>query len=483
MAETRRQILGITRRIPACVISYFRELLSGDTGGLQVSFTMANLKAIPKGLNPEETLALVKRMSTFYENGLPVPKSLQAKEVPEQIVNIRRAAEEIRKFKSLCEYDELPEELAVLADRMLSSQVIDDRLAENCFKETLLPQIATACRNLVTGGSQRVATAERKLSEANASPEAHIDNPESTSPQSKSTNPEVTDEDDPEYSEDKSGHETQEDQCVEMNTAEDERVIPIGRSSTARKSKRTFTPDDDAHTSADALYAYDAENVETVDALAKEWLPIGWHLIQGTYETFVQQDDRWKCVQSKADLVLTEIPSHENNEDWIKHLVIHMGRAMKLTGVCHMFCSHLQFAKVYTAAIQEGMQMMPYPMLYVWDSTKIRKRTLSQHPQEGGRCAAVFWRSPDKNTKHHYSPIRKYPNSQTPPWTNFVTNVQPPSESLATIDGIQLKVQVLTQDLMKFILEQWCTPAGFCYNPRSGAMSAGLACLISEFST
>lgn len=30
---------------------------------------------------------------------------------------------------------------------------------------------------------------------------------------------------------------------------------------------------------------------------------------------------------------------------------------------------------------------------------------------------------------------------------------------------------------MKFVMEQWCKPGGLCYNPMSGAMSTGEACL------
>lgn len=213
-----------------------------------------------------------------------------------------------------------------------------------------------------------------------------------------------------------------------------------------------------------------------MDDLASSVLPMGWRFVKASYESFAKQDDRWRSVEGKEDLVLTEVPRDENNEDWIRQLVTHAGRAMKLTGVCHMFCTCLQFSKIFSAVNQEGMEMMQYPMIYIEDCTKTKKRTLSQRPQESNRCAAVFWRSPDKATRHHYSFSNRYPNSSTPAWTNIVTNVEVRSERLLTLDGVEVKVQVFAKDLMTFVLEQWCAPAGLCYNPRAKGMTAGLAC-------
>lgn len=165
MGETRRQVLGVSRKLPSCVIDYFRVLISQNTKDLQVAFTMATLKAIPKKVLPQECLALMKRIAKYYETCLPVPNPLHAKSVPYQLVTIRIAVNEIDKFKKLCEYDEIPEELNTMTERMLTTQIMDDDLADNATREVLFSPLVKACENLVTGGSQRLAIAERKISE------------------------------------------------------------------------------------------------------------------------------------------------------------------------------------------------------------------------------------------------------------------------------------------------------------------------------
>lgn len=115
-----------------------------------------------------------------------------------------------------------------------------------------------------------------------------------------------------------------------------------------------------------------------MDELTRKWLPLGWNLVNASHETFLRQDERWKLVQGKADLVMTQVPADQHNDEWIKQMVNHCGMAMKLTGVCHMFCTHIQYAKIHAAACDRGMEMMPFPMLYVWDSKKRRnERRLS----------------------------------------------------------------------------------------------------------
>lgn len=64
LGETRRQILGICRKSPPAVMSFFRELCSNDSG-VQRAFTMANLKCITEG-SEHVLLALVKRMVHFF---------------------------------------------------------------------------------------------------------------------------------------------------------------------------------------------------------------------------------------------------------------------------------------------------------------------------------------------------------------------------------------------------------------------------------
>lgn len=150
----------------------------------------------------------------------------------------------------------------------------------------------------------------------------------------------------------------------------------------------------------------------------------------------------------------------ENNDAEIKDLVRHAGVPMKLTGVTHMFCIHLQFGKIHAAASGDRMECMPYMMLYVGDPEKTIKRTLKQRPQENCKSAAVFWRSPDPSTKHHFSAEQKYPRSTTPAWTNSITNVLPADGKLNDMDGTTVTYQDWDKDVIIHILIQWCKPAG-----------------------
>lgn len=478
MAETRRQILGITRKLPPCVIEYFRELTAQDSDGLQAAFTIANLKAVPKNIQPQESLSLVKRMVKYYENSLPVPKPLQARDITDQLVNVRRALGEVEKFNTLCDYECVPTELQTLVDRILTTQILDDDLADNSLKEKLFKPLADGCRNLVTGGTQHLGIATRKLTEIEDNLASKCDLPDGDN-QEAGFNASVHGSNGKRaYSRDKTSAMEEEDgtDCKEHEPDhQQEGLVNEEQRSECEKPDRDQNEEQrNPDSNISEVPATDCD--QTVDDIAKRCLPIGWHLVQSSFDNFAKQDERWQSVQGKTDLVITELPREENNDKWIKQLVQHVGLAMKLTGVCHMFCTFLQFGKVFGAVGQEGMEMMHYPILYLEDGAKTKKRTLNQRPQESSRCAAVFWRSPDKGTKHHYSSSRKYPKSSMPAWTNVVTNVELSSERLMTLDGTGVLVQVFSKELMRFVLDQWCSPAGLCYNPRSGAMSVGLAC-------
>lgn len=121
--------------------------------------------------------------------------------------------------------------------------------------------------------------------------------------------------------------------------------------------------------------------------------------------------------------------------------------------------------------------MMKHPMIYLRDPSTIKKRTLCQYPQESGVIAAVFWRSPDPKQKHHFSTRKKYPNSSLPPWLNCVTNVLPTTTPLVSSEGAVFKILDVQKEAFTFVLEQWCQPAGLCYNPVCGPMSSSAACL------
>lgn len=209
---------------------------------------------------------------------------------------------------------------------------------------------------------------------------------------------------------------------------------------------------------------------------AERILPQGWKLVKSSFEAFATQNDDWKCVQGKVDLVLMQLPPEENNKTKIKEAVRHAGVSMKLKGVAHVFCTHLQFAKVCEAAMAEGMDAMKYPMIYVEEPSTTKKRTLKQRPQENSKPAAVFWRSPDPGTKHYFSSDSKYSPSSTPAWTNSVTNVLPPSEKPKGLRRSNATFQDWNKEVISFILKQWCQPAGLCYNPLPGPMGAALAC-------
>lgn len=65
LAETRRQIIGISRKLPSSVIDFLRTVALNESGA-QMAFTIANLKCI-KGKHTEELLlALVKRFVQFF---------------------------------------------------------------------------------------------------------------------------------------------------------------------------------------------------------------------------------------------------------------------------------------------------------------------------------------------------------------------------------------------------------------------------------
>lgn len=134
LAETRRQILGIRRKLPVSVIAFFRTVALKDSGA-QLAFTVANLKCIKGKSSGEVVLALVKRLVYFYENYLPSPKPLQPMFLPDQIVSIQRALLEVDKFKKLCEFDDMPIELDIVVNNMKNTQDFYDEMADNATKE------------------------------------------------------------------------------------------------------------------------------------------------------------------------------------------------------------------------------------------------------------------------------------------------------------------------------------------------------------
>lgn len=474
IAETRRQVLGITRKLPISVIEFLRSFVSNDDEGLQVCFTLANLRAIPKSVTEEQSLYLIKRFIRYYETCLPTPKPIHGKDVAHQLVHVRRAERELEKFKKLCEYDVIPEEMETLSQRMLCTQLLDVEMAENAQNDHLFEPLETACRNLVPNGTNHLEIAFRKLPRDEGN-ELQDKDALASVPETRS---DITDDKaicTTSLSSQKDSGSTDEETNVDSPSSldnQDECSLPTEDVTVVKVvgSKKRRNVD-----SCDALAeSQETVTIESLDELKSKWLPVGWNLVNSTHEEFARQSESWNYVQGKADLVITQLPRNENNETWLQELVRHCGLAMKLTGVCHIFCTFLQFGKLYSAVGGEGMEMMKYPMIYMEEPATVKRKTLSQHPQECGIIAAVFWRSPDRKQKHHYSAEKGYTYSTLPPWANCVTNVLPGAQ-LPSSQGA-LKNLSVHKDLCSHILEQWCTPAGLCYNPLAGSMRTGSAC-------
>lgn len=76
---------------------------------------------------------------------------------------------------------------------------------------------------------------------------------------------------------------------------------------------------------------------------------------------------------------MLELRSHVGNGCKICSIVQHTGIAMKGTGVAHILCSFLQFGKLLAVTRLPNLKMMPFPMIYMCDLIKLKKRTLNQH--------------------------------------------------------------------------------------------------------
>lgn len=441
MAETRRQYLSVSRRLPLCVIEYFKHLLETDEGCLQVAFTTANLKAIPLRLLELEALCLVKRMVKFYENGLPSPKPIHKDQVLPEVINLRRALSEISKLLRSCDYEKLPPELEPLVTSLRETQLLDKELVENANLEKLLPSLVDGCRNLVPGGSNRIAVAEKNIL-ASQKPNENCENV-AENLHSQETKP---------------LDETETDGADNVEEIANTTGVETGGGEDSSHSEDTF--------------------VETTETLLERYLPDGWLMVNSTFETFAKSHQAWPRVEGRADLVIMELPREEEGHLYLSSLVRHAGIAMNPKGVAHVFCTFVQWGLIFQACREMNLTMMRFPMLYIGDSRKVKKRTLTQHPQNNCECAAVFWRaSEQERLKHHFSTKAKYPPSLTAPWTNTVTNVVNEKRKVTKEDGTKVNIEVRSQALGCFLLEQWCKPAGFCYNPLANKMSFAKSCL------
>ena len=111
-------------------------------------------------------------------------------------------------------------------------------------------------------------------------------------------------------------------------------------------------------------------------------------------------------------------------------------------------------------------------MIYVSDSRRVRRKTLSKCPQENAECAAVFWRNGESCQKPHFSTRNPYPHSITPCWTNTISHINTQQCKVG-----EKRLRFHDYDLTKSVLHQWCKPGGLCYSPIAESFAFVLACV------
>lgn len=230
---------------------------------------------------------------------------------------------------------------------MVNTQLLDQELTENAFKPDILEPLVNACRNLVPNGTNHLSIAEQKLSESNG----HDVNAKGGS---KSTDmPGCINGDGGESFIDKTR-----DPAEKCQNAGEETPHGIESDSNNSETQDGMTNSDGIGSpeifSPKRLPLVDShhdtlpgENEPGVDSL-KDFLPMGWKLLNVSTKDFMRNREDWKVVEGKTDIVLTQLPDSESNESFLKQLVRHCGMAMKISGVTHMFCNFL--------AVRENLQ-------------------------------------------------------------------------------------------------------------------------------
>ncbi len=442
MAETRRQVIGISRKLPIRALKYLDSLQETDPVNAEAAYTIANLKAIPKDLTDEEAVSLLKRMNNFYKTQIPVPKSMPPHQVRENMFYVRRAINAIESFKTLCEYAALPNALEHLAGQMKYTDKHDESLADCSYEgEELYADLVLECERYVVGGVSRIMIARKKMSskKANIPPES-VSDPDTLGKGSISDNDEN-------------------DNAHTVGT--EEKSVFNQKSKNVSRSRRVEE--------IPALVP-----IEEQHASLRE--PPGWKLVNGTIEDFVKTRKEWDTVENFTDLAIVDIPKSEKNQDAIEKLIRHIGSCLKVSGVAHAFCAPTQFSQVVQAASKIGLTALSSPMLYVADASQTKRLTFSLQPQDIVEYAAVFYKKSHKaSQKHYFSASEEFESSVTPPWTNVVSNISPSKNRLTDSNGKQFDISERSKDLYKYVLRQWCRPGGMCYNPLARTMAAGLA--------
>ncbi len=164
MAETRRQVIGISRKLPELALRYLERVQGANDNSAEAAFTISNLKAVPKILTSDEALSLMKRFRHFYKTQAPIQKPMPAKNVPTTCVYIRRAINAVNNFLKLCEFAKMPPELEYFTDQMKNTNKHDEALSD-CLYDTdfLYDDLVLECEKKVTGGAAKVMIAKKKI--------------------------------------------------------------------------------------------------------------------------------------------------------------------------------------------------------------------------------------------------------------------------------------------------------------------------------
>ncbi len=166
MVEARRQVLGVSRKLPISALQYLESLQQSNPQSSESAFTISNLRSVPRLLSDEEALSLLNRMNNFYLTSIPVPKAMPPDNVSKSCFVVRRAIQAIKSFQKLCGFPELPEELKYFAGQMKNTAKHDQALYECYYNgEVLFEDLALECEKKVPGGAEKVMIARKKLSE------------------------------------------------------------------------------------------------------------------------------------------------------------------------------------------------------------------------------------------------------------------------------------------------------------------------------
>ncbi len=480
MAETRRQVIGISRKLPSLALQYLEEVQSTNPTDAESAFTISNLKAVPKPLAPEVAVSLLKRLHHFYKTQIPNPKAMAPNQVKGTCFYASRAIKAVEKFMNLCEYSRLPAELEHIADQMKNTNKHDQALSDFSYEgDVLYEDIVQECEKKVPGGAAKIMIARRKIlsnrrgytGNGNHCPKDVCSYEESAETDKEcGVASAVEDEQNSKYP-------------PENNTSNFDvraKFKNYSKISLSRHKPKLIPVSKDQEISdqgtiSDPLRRSDSKSV-SVDNLVDD-LPPGWLLFQSSFQDFSRNHKEWNdVVETCADFVIFDLDKSEKNQDNIDAIVRHVGAALRVTGACHAFCTIAQFSKILESAGKLGLLTISTPLIYVADASKTRRLTYTLQPQDICEYAAVFFKpSTKRGEKHYFSAEQEYDHSTTPAWTNVTSNILPSRSRLLYANGTACRGAERSKELYKHILRQWCRPGGLCYHLFAGSMSVGLA--------